>query len=379
MVFDPAKADGIGTNIVDVYARAELYLIRVIRDALIKAGESPSWAEAELLAIRQQRGRIQGIAAELQKLSPALWEDVTSRAFLRGQVEAEKELVGIPQLDPPSTIINDDAVYMLAAEQIGIMSDVHHNILRRTDDIWRAITAEATGYSLTGSMTTFEAAQRAFTRMARDGMGFFIDKRGRKWGLDTYAEMAVRSATTQALRAGHSETLQQWGVDLVVVSSHKNPAPQCAPYERKVLSLSGKYPAGTHRIGDNIVRVTATMRDAEAHGLHHPNCRHRNSAYVPGHTRIDMRTPPQDDTGYKATQKQRYYERQIRASKRMEEAAITNEDLQAAKQRKRQYQAKLRDHINKHDLPRRRHREQLMKPAKGAVGVEFRDGDSFDD
>ena len=677
MVFDPAKADGIGTNIVDVYARAELYLIRVIRDALIKAGESPSWAEAELLAIRQQRGRIQGIAAELQKLSPALWEDVTSRAFLRGQVEAEKELVGIPQLDPPSTIINDDAVYMLAAEQIGIMSDVHHNILRRTDDIWRAITAEATGYSLTGSMTTFEAAQRAFTRMARDGMGFFVDKRGRKWGLDTYAEMAVRSATTQALRAGHSETLQQWGVDLVVVSSHKNPAPQCAPYERRVLSLSGKYPAGTHRIGDNIVRVTATMRDAEAHGLHHPNailggdqtidtfagavgaskatyrgpavtirtaqgnsftvspehpiltgrgwvtaesistsdyvfntrsgdrfsadtlasanvndvpptvedefvalkssgtssripsaghnfdddrqflqgeidvvvtddcllpvpdtkivketgevyftranmcrvseiangplalggrsvfkpvgralsnsdtgsdkpapdcgagrvehggnlltghpagvhvlnalhvddliasfdgwdsaisesftygragdshdpadvcgavpslvepdyvvnvdrgtfvghaydfqtvdgiysingiishnCRHSHAAYIPGHTRIDLRTPPQDDTGYKATQKQRYYERQIRASKRMEEAAITNEASQKAKQRKRQYQAKLRAHINKHDLPRRRHREQLMKPAKGAVGVEFRDGHSFDD
>ena len=362
MVFDPAKADGIGNNIVDVYSRAELYLIRVIRDALIKAGESPRWAEAELLAIKQQRGRIQGIAAQLQKMAPSLFEDVTAQAFLRGQVEAEKELVNIPQLDPPSTIINDDAVYMLAAEQIGVMSQVHKSILRRTDDIWRAITAEAVGYSLTGAMTTFEAAQRAFTRMARDGLGFFQDAAGRKWGLDTYAEMAVRTATMQALRAGHSETLQQWGVDLVVVSSHKNPAPQCQPYERKILSLTGKYPAGTHRINDNIVSVKATMRDAEARGLHHPHCRHSHSAYVPGHTRIDLREEPYDDSGYKATQKQRYYERQIRASKRMEAAAISDADKQAARQRIRTYQAKLRDHVEKNDLPRRRHREQLRKP-----------------
>ena len=111
MAFDPQAAQGIGDNIIAVYARAELYLIEVIRDAIIAAGEAPTWAEAQLLAIRQQRGRIQGISAELQRLSPQLWEDVTQRAFLRGQIEAEKELANIPGLTPAATVINDAAVY----------------------------------------------------------------------------------------------------------------------------------------------------------------------------------------------------------------------------------------------------------------------------
>ena len=35
MAFDPQAAQGIGDNIIAVYARAELYLIEVIRDAKI--------------------------------------------------------------------------------------------------------------------------------------------------------------------------------------------------------------------------------------------------------------------------------------------------------------------------------------------------------
>ena len=362
MAFDPQAAQGIGDNIIAVYARAELYLIEVIRDAIIAAGEAPTWAEAQLLAIRQQRGRIQGISEELQRLSPQLWEDVTQRAFLRGQIEAEKELATIPSLTPAATVINDAAVYALAAEQVGRFSQIHRGILRRTDDIWRAINAEVTGMTVTGTMTVKEAAQRSFTRMTREGLGFFVDKAGRKWGLDTYAEMAVRTSTHQALRMGHTETMQQYGVDLVVISSHANPAEVCAPYENKILSLTGKFPNGRQRIGDQIFTVTASMSEAEAAGLHHPNCAHGHFAYVPGYTKVDPTTnSTYDEAGYKATQKQRYYERQIRKSKQMESAATTDEALLEAKRRKSAYQAKLRDHISEHDLKRRPDREQLMR------------------
>ena len=362
MAFDPQAAAGIGDNIVAVYARAELYLIEIIRDAIISAGEAPTWAEAQLLAIRQQRGRIQGISAELQRLSPQLWEDVTAQAFLRGQIEAEKELAPIPTLTPAASTINDAAVYALAAEQIGKFSEIHRGILRRTDDIWRAINSEVTGMTVTGSMTVKEAAQRSFTRMTREGLGFFVDKSGRKWGLDTYAEMAVRTSTHQALRMGHTETMQQYGVDLVVISSHANPAEVCAPYENKVISLTGKFPNGRNHIGDQIFTVTASMAEAEAAGLHHPHCGHSHFAYVPGYTKVDPTTnSTYDEAGYKATQKQRYYERQIRKSKQMESAATTDEALLEAKRRKSAYQAKLRDHVAEHDLKRRPDREQLMR------------------
>lgn len=383
MVFDPSRTEGLNDDVVALYQRAEMYLIEVIRRALIRTGESPTWAEAQLLAIRQERGNIEGMADALHKRLGTTWRNTIDAAYLRGQIDAERELANVPETLIPNRPIpqalNTAAVYALTSEAITTMEPVHRNLVRRVDDIWKRIGVEATGYSVSGAMTTQQAAQRAFTRMAREGLPFYVDKRGRKWGLDTYAEMAVRTATNKALIAGHTNTMVEHGIDLVVVSSHKNPAPQCAPFERKVLSLTGQFAPGTHRIGDNIVNVKATMRDAEASGLHHPNCRHTHSAYIPGYTRVSDIPYDGDDTGYKATQKQRYYERQIRASKRMEAAAISDADKQAARQRIRTYQAKLRDHVEKNDLPRRRHREQLKKPAKGAVGVEFRTGDSFDD
>ena len=95
------------------------------------------------------------------------------------------------------------------------------------------------------------------------------------------------------------------------------------------------------------------------------NCAHGHSAYVPGYTKVDPTTNSTfDEAGYKATQKQRYYERQIRKSKQMESAATTDQALLEAKRRKSAYQAKLRDHISEHDLPRRRDREQVMKPVE---------------
>lgn len=385
-MYNPDVLDKVGGNIVDTYERAELYLIRIIRDALIKAGEEPEWAMGQLLAIRQERYRIEGLVGALQERSPHLWTKTVDEAYVRGMFQAEVELAnlesaGLFETSAAQTAVNNMAVQAIAAEGVVSMTNVHRQILRRTEDAWRAIVAEATGYTITGAMTPQQAAQRAFTRMARDGMGFFVDTAGRKWGLDTYAEMATRTATTRALLAGHTDTMVERGVDLVVVSSHPRPAPVCAPYERKVLSLTGKYPAGTHRVGDAIVRVKATMAEAEAAGLHHPNCRHRHSAYVPGFTDLTPPAPDEGNEGYRATQKQRYLERQIRASKRMEAAAIDERDLHAARQRKRAYQAKLRDHIAEHDLPRRRHREQLKTPG-GRVTADFtppkRDADILD-
>lgn len=376
MAQDPAGIDDLAEPFVALYQRAEMYLIEVIRRALIKTGESPTWAEAQLLAIRQERGNIEGMASVLHKRLPTMWRDAVEIAWTRGQLDAEKEVISIPQNMVPNpqaiTTLNTQTVFALTAEAMDIMTPVHQNILRATDDVWRKIAAEAAGYTVTGVMTPQQAAQRAFTRICREGIPFFTDKAGRRWGLDTYAEMAVRTVTNNALIAGHTQTLQEHGIDLVVVSSHKNPAPQCAPYERKILSL-GRYPAGTRAIGDNIVNITATLSEAKANGFRHPNCRHQYSAYVPGFTKTDTVKYTGDDSGYKATQKQRYYERQIRASKRMEAAAIDERDVRAARQRKNAYQAKLRAHVAKHDLPRRRHREQMRQPASGAVGLSFDD------
>lgn len=373
-MYDPATLGPIGSDVVAMYERAEILLISIIRDALLRTGEEPAWDAEQLLAIRQERHRVEGVMGALHQQLPEMVMQSTDAAYLRGTLEAEKELaegarVGMFQAAPVFTPVNHAAVVAIASDTVQRMGKVHPQILRRVEDAFRTIVKEAAGYSVTGVLTTRQAQQRAFTRMARDGMGFFVDKAGRHWGLDTYADMSVRTATTRALLAGHTDTMVANGVDLVVVSSHPRPAPVCAPYERKVLSLTGKFPKGRNAINDQIFNVVATMAEAEAAGLHHPNCRHRHSAFVPGFTDL---TPPKadvDHAGYKATQQQRYLERQVRASKKMEAAALTEEAKLKARQRTRTYQARIRDHVAEHNLPRYRHREQIKKPAQGLIGL----------
>lgn len=372
-MYDVAALDTIGGEVTATYERAELFLIRVIRDALAKMQDEPDWARAQLLAIRQERYRVEGAMAVLQRQAPELALKTVDEAYVRGALEAEREIAQLANagiINPTTSMtLNDAAVVALSSELVSSLAGVNGGILRRVEDIWRTIVAEATGYSVTGAMTTFEAAQRSYTRMAREGLGFFVDSAGRKWSLDTYAEMATRTATTKALMAGHTDRMVQSGVDLVVVSSHPNPAPQCAPFERKVLSLTGRDAGRIVRDG-HAVTVTATLDQAIEDGLFHPNCRHTLSAYVPGATNLTPPKPDKDHAGYKATQHQRYLERQVRASKRMEAAAVTPEAKQAARQRARAYQARIREHVAKHNLPRRRHREQLKTPG-GRVTADY--------
>lgn len=101
-----------------------------------------------------------------------------------------------------------------------------------------------------------------------------------------------------------------------------------------------------------------TLDEARAAGLMHVNCRHDIGAYQEGVTRPMTNT--EDPEGYAATQKLRYYERNVRQSKRMEAAAgIDPEALVKATRRKLDYQAKIRDLVATTTAKRQPYRESL--------------------
>lgn len=385
-MLDPQDALGIERATVGAYEWAELVLITMIAESLATVAETPTWASEQLLELQRLKRRTAQVTAELQRDTPALLEDAVEQAYTKGRIMAEAELIthrraghSVPGVveEPAAEIAGPSrrilpkptpvakpthanrAILNITRAGVNALHPIHGQIGRRTDDIWRRIINEASGSVATGDASPKKAIQEAFTRMTRKGLGFYEDSAGRKWGLDTYAEMAVRTTANNALLAGHTDALQAAGADLVVVSSHKNPAPQCAPFERKVLSLSGKYGPGSHVVDGETVHVKATMRQAEASGLHHPNCRHTHSLFIPGVTPTNA--PPVDDdhVGYRATQRQRYLERQIRASRRMEAAAMDDDARRRAVSRRRAYEAKLREHVGEWDLPRRRDRETL--------------------
>lgn len=101
------------------------------------------------------------------------------------------------------------------------------------------------------------------------GLTALVDRGGRTWELDRYAEMLIRTKGTEATNRGTGNRLAELGMDLVIVSSHNSEHQECAVWEGRILSLTGAssgYP---------------TVDDAKQAGLWHPNCKHRFSAFIP--------------------------------------------------------------------------------------------------
>lgn len=214
---------------------------------------------------------------------------------------------------------------------------------------------------LGGHLTRLQASQQVLDRLLADGIKGFTDRAGRRWSLDTYVEMSVRTTTGQAAVQGHLDQLAAVGVDLVIVSDAPRECPLCRPWEGKVLSQSGQVgaviaPSVTGGPPVHVV-VAGTVEQARAAGLQHPNCRHSLSAYLPGATK--PRTVERDPGGYEAVQRQREIERRIRSWKRRQSLALDDAAAAQASRKVRAWQAALREHVDAHDLKRLRYREQV--------------------
>src|SRR5690606_26445159 len=290
-----------------------------------------------------------------------------AEAYDRGQQAAVAELgaLGVGQTAAAAVALpTAPVVDRLAQAVIADTGPVHLRMLRQAMDVYREVIARAAAAPVLGVQTRRQAAQSAFDAFADRGVRGFVDSRGRSWELRSYVEMAMRSATARAAVEAHSDRLGAAGVELVIVSQAPEECPLCRPWERKVLARAGAPGAREVQVEHGIedgqmvtVRVAGSLDEARSAGLMHPNCRHTESAFLPGVSRIPS---PQPSRGtYEDTQRQRYYERQIRKWKRRTEAAMDEQAAKAARARVRAYQAKIRELTGETGLPRKRHREQL--------------------
>jgi hypothetical protein len=211
------------------------------------------------------------------------------------------------------------------------------------------------GQVLLGTLTRRQAAQAALNDFARKGVTGFVDQRGRGWNLTSYIEVAVRTATAHAAVAAHIDRLQAYGMDLVIVSNAPAECSMCRPFEGKVLSLSGTTIGTIDGAGG--VRVYASMAEATAAGLWHPNCRHSAALYQPGVTK--PYGPTADPEGDAARQKLRYLERQVRSWKREQAVALDDAAARRSGAQVRAYQSKIRDLVATTTAKRQPARERV--------------------
>ncbi|GAA2178538.1 hypothetical protein GCM10009785_01500 [Brooklawnia cerclae] len=345
-------ADGLADPILGIYTDAERLLLERIARALGQGLDAPDWAERKLAELRLLIARVKGDLDKLTDRSVDAIVEAIVTAWGRGEAIATwdtKDLLATVAAGKDPAWL--PAVQALVGETVATVTGANTAILRAVDDAYRAAVSRADAQVLLGVLTRREAAQLVLDDLATRGISGFIDSRGRRWDMASYAEMSVRSATARATLDAHTAKLLDLGHDLVQVSDSPAECPLCRPWEGKVLSLTG--------IPHVDVPVAGTLEQARAAGLMHPNCTHRLGAYFHGVTE------PMHDTanpeGYEARQQQRYIERRIREWKRREAVALDEGARKKAHAKVLDWQARARENVADTGTKRLSYREQVGK------------------
>jgi hypothetical protein len=180
--------------------------------------------------------------------------------------------------------VHREAVNLLVQNVTTRLEDLNQVIGRRVLDIYREISLESLRSQIIGTEAWRAASERFRDDLASRGITGFVDKRGRQWNMTTYVQMVARTTPMEAHLQGTCNRLLENGIDLVKVSDHVDPCEKCAPWEGKVLSISGQtqgYP---------------TVAEARSQGLFHPNCRHATSGYLKPHLEEAQRKEPPKDS-----------------------------------------------------------------------------------
>ena len=248
-------------RLTQFYAEAEKEILREINRGLLKGDD-----------LDYMKNMLQNVRAILNALldgSRTWCEEAIPRIYTSGIRFAESEIKQYGGgVIAGFGSIHQQAAQVLAENTYNRFKDVADFIGRRFDDIYRDVALESIRGSVVGYETWQDVAKKYREQLAEQGVTGFRDKAGREWNMETYAEMVARTSTMECHLEGTKNRLLEHGHDLIKISTHRGACEKCAPWQGKVLSLTGKtegYP---------------TLDEAKEAGLFHPNCRHAYGLYI---------------------------------------------------------------------------------------------------
>jgi hypothetical protein len=207
-----------------------------------------------------------------------LWvQEQITKAFQNGQAESVLAAGEAKTLEEAVKLASMSA---LATQTIKAMIDdtfedllyANQKMKRETIKMVRAVVAEQMRTKSAQGMgrnTTRNAIIQALTkkeireRFNVEGNVAIIDKAGRRWKLETYAEMVTRTKMLQAHFEGTRVEALERGIDLAIISSH-GAKDACSKYEGQIISMNGQT-EGFLKYED--------LRKSNL--IFHPNCKHK--------------------------------------------------------------------------------------------------------
>ena len=183
---------------------------------------------------------------------------------------------------------------------------------------------------VTGQETFNSAVGRAVRELAEEGINAYVDSAGREWTPEAYVSMDLRTTSAQTARGVVQAQGKDYGLDVILVSSHSGARPLCEPYQGRCYSMSGRYGTITDANGRKYefepISVTgydpASGFNREPAGLFGVNCGH-TFRYIEEGAFFNRENPivtekekKENERVYALSQEQRAIERDIRQYRR---------------------------------------------------------------
>lgn len=290
---------------------------RVIERILIRFGRGDDYVLTAVdkwqIETAQQAGfLLEDIQKEIAAVTP----------YMQEEIAAAMEDAGVTALEYDDRIYRDAGIEPVPLVQLPQLIAVMQRDYEATAGEWRNFTGiskravhdlfvdacdKAYHQAISGMISPSQAVREALAEVI-DGGVYVKYPGGRKDTIETATARAVRTGISQASAKVQEARMDEYDVDLVVVSSHLGARPDHQVWQGKIYSRSGR--------GDYPDFVSSTGYGTVT-GLCGANCRHHFSPWFEG-----MGNPFEDFDSeenrkrYELEQRQRTLERRIRDTKR---------------------------------------------------------------
>lgn len=251
-------------------------LVAMYRTGFQAIVESIRQSEAKGRSIRYQKEVLSNVGRILQQMDEYAdrWiEQVVGGVYSASVAETIAQLrsKGITTealgVSGSFAAVHQRAIDVIAQNMSDNLRNATQFVGRRIQDIFREVSLEQTGLKLVTGASWQELKKKLVQELIAKGQIGFKDKSGRQWRLDSYAELVARTTTREAASVAIVNQCNEYGHDLVQITTHYPTCEICAPLQGKVFSLQGedkRYPKLTDEYRPPI----------------HPNCRHVLVPYV---------------------------------------------------------------------------------------------------
>ena len=237
-------------------------------------------------------------------------------------------------------LVNTVMKYKAGSAFVSAVNSVYRESQKSRQDVLD-VMGKSSAKVVMGHMSLQEATRKTIRELARKGIPAFVDKAGREWSPEAYIMMDMRSTLANTARAAQDMRCDQYGIQLIEVSSHMGARPLCAPYQGRIFSRDGSKGITMDGAGGKIYYTPLSETSyGQPAGLFGINCGHVQYPFAPGinFQRYFPYPKEENDRRYQQFQRQRAMERDIRATKRecmMLQELDDKEGLQKASQRLR--------------------------------------------